>query len=64
LKSSGEGELVLLESAFQTGNELAAEDATEYGDGQEEGVAGMDPVGAVGGETSGWNDTVEVRMSQ
>jgi hypothetical protein len=32
--------------------------------GQEEWIAGMDPVGAVGRETSGWNDTVEVRMSQ
>ena len=37
LERSGEGELVLLEAMFQTGNELAAEDATESVDGEEEG---------------------------
>jgi hypothetical protein len=56
--------LVLLESAFQAGDELAAEDATEYVDRQEEGIAGMEPLLAVGRETSGRDDTVEVRMSQ
>jgi hypothetical protein len=64
LENSGESKLVLLESAFQAGDELAAEDATEYVDGQEEGIAGMDPLLAVGRETSGRDDTVEVRMSQ
>jgi hypothetical protein len=33
LKSSGEGELVLLESSLQAGDELAAENAAEYVDG-------------------------------
>ena len=64
LENSGESKLVLLESALQGGDELAAEDTTEYVDGQEEGIAGMDPLLAVGRETSGRDDTVEVRMSQ
>ena len=64
LKSSGEGELVLLESSLQAGDELAAEDATEDVHGQEEGIAGMNPVGAVGREATGGDDTVDVRMSQ
>jgi hypothetical protein len=63
LERSGESELVLLESAFQAGDELAAEDATEYVDRQEEGIAGMDPLLAVGRETTGRDDTVEVRMT-
>jgi hypothetical protein len=64
LKSSSEGELVLLESSLQAGDELAAEDTTEYVDGQEEGVAGMDPPGTVGRESAGRDDAVDVRMSQ
>jgi len=64
LKSSGEGELVLLESSFQAGDELAAEDATEYVDGEEEGIAGMNPLSAVGREATGGNDAVDVRMSE
>ena len=63
-ENSGESKLVLLEAALQGGDELAAEDTTEYVDGQEEGIAGMDPLLAVGRETSGRDDTVEVRMSQ
>jgi hypothetical protein len=55
---------VLLESSLQAGDELAAEDATENVNGQEEGIAGMDPLLAVGRETSGRDDTVEVGMSQ
>jgi len=32
--------------------------------GQEEGVAGMDPPGTVGGESAGRDDAVEVGMSE
>ena len=56
--------MALLESSLESGDELAAKDATEYADGQEEGIAGMDPVGVVGGKTSGGNHTVDVRMKQ
>ena len=62
LESSGESELAHLKSSFQAGDELPAEDATEYVDGQKEGIAGMDPLRAIGGETSGWNHAVDVRM--
>jgi hypothetical protein len=55
---------MLMKSSFETGDELAAEDATEYVDGQEEWVARIDPARAVGRETSGGNDTVDMRMSE
>jgi hypothetical protein len=41
---------MLLKSSFEAGDELAAKDTTEYGDGQEEGIAGMDPAGMVRGK--------------
>jgi hypothetical protein len=32
--------------------------------GEEEGIAGMNPMGTVGGEAAGRDDTVEMRMSE
>ena len=55
---------MLLEASFESGDELAAKDATEYADGQEEGIAGTDPAGVVWGKTSGRNHTMEVGMKQ
>jgi len=51
-----------VEGAAQSGDELAAEDPAEYGDGQEEGTAGGDPVGVIWSEAAGGNDAVDVRM--
>jgi len=56
--------LALLKSSFEKIDELAAKDTTEYFHGQEEGIAGVDPVGVVGRKTSGRNDTMQVRMEQ
>jgi len=56
--------LALLKSSFESGDELAAKDPTEYAHREEEGIAGMDPVGVVGGKTSGRNQTMEMRMEQ
>ena len=55
---------MLLESSLERVDELAAKDATEYAHRQEEGIAGMDPAGVVGGKTSGRNQTMEMRMEQ
>ena len=56
--------MALLESSFKSGDELAAKDATEYAHWKEEGIAGMDPTGVIGGKTSGGNHTMQVRMME
>jgi len=63
-KRAGEDQLALLESSFQSGDELAAKDATEYAHREEEGIAGMDPAGVIGRKTSGRNQTMQMRMEQ
>jgi len=42
-----EAQLALPEVAFESGHKLATKDATEHLDGQEEGVAWLDPVGGI-----------------
>jgi uncharacterized glyoxalase superfamily protein PhnB len=64
LERTGESELTHLKSSLQSGDELTAEDAAEHADGQGEGIPGMDPVGVIWRETSSWNQTVDMRMSQ
>ena len=61
-KRTGEDQLALLKSSLESGDELATEDTTEYAHWQEEGIAGMDPAGVVGGKTTGGNQTMEMRM--
>ena len=55
-------ELVLKKELLQSGCELAPEDATQRGDGQEESSRGGDPSGTVGCKTASRNDVVYVRM--
>src|SRR5713226_2719387 len=57
-----EAQLALPEVAFQSGNKLAAKDATENLDGKEEGVAWLDPMGAIERESAGGHDTMHVRV--
>ena len=64
LERAGEGELALLKASFETSDEFAAKDPTEYRDGQEERIAGMDPAGMVRGKTPGRNHTVDMRMKK
>jgi hypothetical protein len=47
---------------LQSGCELAPEDATQRGDGQEESSRGGDPSGTVGCKTASRNNVVDVRM--
>jgi hypothetical protein len=42
-----EAQLALLEVALESGHKLTAKDATEHLDGKEEGMAWLDPVGAI-----------------
>ena len=55
-------ELVLKKELLQSGCELAPEDATQRGDGQEESSRGGDPSGAIERKTASRNDVVDVRM--
>src|SRR5579864_6858432 len=57
-----EPELVLKKELLQSGCELAPEDATQRGDGQEESSRGGDPSGTVGCKTASRNNVVYVGM--
>src|SRR5450756_2733722 len=54
--------LVLREELLQAGDELAAEDAAQCVDGQEESARGIDPSGTIESHTAGGNDVVDMRM--
>jgi len=62
LERTGESQLVLLKSPFETVHELATKDATENHHGQEEIIAGMDPALAVRRKTSGRDYTMDMGM--
>jgi hypothetical protein len=47
---------------LQFGDELAAEDAAQCVDRQEESARGIDPSGAIGSQAAGGNDVVDVGM--
>jgi hypothetical protein len=55
-------ELVLLKESLESGCELAAEDATQRADRQEEASGRSDPSGTVVSETAGRNNVMYVRM--
>ena len=55
-------ELVQLEELLKSGCELAAEDAAECTDGQEESVGRSDPSGAIGSKAASGNDVMYVGM--
>ena len=54
--------LAAMECVAKSSDELAAEDAAEHADGQEEGTPGGDPSCAIRSETAGRNDAVDMRM--
>ena len=62
LECAVELELVLTKELFQSRDELASEDATQRGDGQEESSRGGDPSGTIGCKTASRNNVVYVRM--
>lgn len=62
LERAVELELALKQKLLEFGGELAAEDAAENPDRQEEARGGCNPSGAVEGEATAWHDAVDVRM--
>jgi hypothetical protein len=54
--------LTSMECVAKSGDELAAEDAAENANGQEEGAPRGDLVGMIWSQTAGRNDTVDMRM--
>ena len=57
-------ELVLLEELLKSGCELAAEEAAECTDGQEESVGRSDPSGAIGSKAASGNDVMYVGINR
>jgi len=55
-------ELVLTKELFESGCELAAEDAAQCADRQEETSGRSDPFGAIGSETASRNNAMDVGM--
>ena len=55
-------ELVLVKEKLEPGGELAAKDAAEYADGQEETWRGGDPAGVILSQAASRNDAVDVWM--
>jgi hypothetical protein len=54
--------LTSMEGVAKSGDELAAEDAAENANGQEEGAPRGDPVGMIWSQAAGGNDAVDMRM--
>lgn len=54
--------MTALEGRLQAGDELAAKYTPQYSDGKEEAWVGSNPVGVIGGESAGGNDTVDMGM--
>ena len=57
-----EVELAFLEGPLQTGNELAAEDATKHLDGEKKSGARFYPVGVIGRQPTGRNNAMDMGM--
>src|SRR5882762_930882 len=57
-----EVKLALSEAALEGGGKLAAKDAAEHLDGKEEGVAWLDPVGAIERQSAGGHYTMRMRV--
>jgi hypothetical protein len=57
-----EPKLTAMEGVAKSGDELAAEDAAEHADCQEEGTPGGDPTGVIRCQATGCNYAVDVRM--
>jgi hypothetical protein len=55
-------ELAVLEGALECRNELAAKDATKHLNGKKEGVAGLDPVPAIGRQPTIRDNTMHMRV--
>src|SRR6266852_6614479 len=59
---SMESQLAVAKGALESGNKLAAKDATEHLDGKKEGIASFDPMRVIGGESTGRNHAMDMRV--
>jgi hypothetical protein len=57
-----EAQLALTEVVLEGGDKLATKDATEHLDRKEEGVAWLDPTGAIERQSTGGHHTMHVGM--
>lgn len=57
-----EAEFPLGAGAFQRRHELTAKNSTQHLDGKKEGVAGLDPTGVIGGQTTGGEHAMNMGM--
>src|SRR6266850_8307698 len=57
-----EMELAFREGPLETGNELAAEDATKHPDGEEKSRARFDPLRVIERQAAGGNDAMDMGM--
>src|ERR1700680_1670243 len=57
-----EAQLALTEVVLEGGDKLATKDATEHLDRKEEGVAWLDPTGAIERQSAGGHHTMHVGM--
>ena len=57
-----EAELAFAAGALQCSHELTAKNPAQHFDGKKERVAGVDPVGVIQRESTGWDDTVNMGM--
>ena len=63
LQVSLEVELAIVESLFESVDELAAENFTQHFLGKKVVVSGTNPAGVIGREAAGRNDTMDMRMN-
>ena len=61
---AGESKLVFLKGALESGEKLPAKDDTEYFDGEKELVSAGNPLPMIWGESSAWNHTMHMGMSE
>ena len=59
---SVESQPAVAKGALESRHKLAAKDATEYLDGEKEGVAIFDPVRVIEGESAGRNHAMDMRV--
>ena len=57
-----EAQLSFAAGALQRSHELAAKNPAQHLDGKKERVAGVDPVGVIQRESTGWDHTMDVGM--
>ena len=53
----------MLKGGFESGDELAAEDTSQYLDGEKEARTRSNPAGVIEREPAGGDDTVDMRMN-